>query len=227
MSRYWEVPEYNMSDWDAQQFAMKNSYGRAYMNEIRERFGLSPNFVAEVTGVRADGSPATCTVFVVTDGFSFRTDAVHHKGRYILNGFKSSTAQRAVTCTYQELSEQINANEIYQDIQDAAKIIAHEKHIEVMARLYRGMSPAALEAATDRIWELAASDKYEELYAWFMDHGFKNIPPIEVLRSNLKPSMKDWVTKSGPDGWGHQCGLAMKINWKARNFESYGWSSDD
>ena len=229
MSKFWDYPEYRMcSSWEATQYAMGTSYGRTYMKEIREKFGLSAEFVVEVTGTRVgDGATKTCTVFVkMDDSYSFRTDAVHHKGKYIINGFKSSTAKRAVVVTYAELQEQVKASEMYLDIQDAAAEIAQEKYISAMIGLYQGMSPAALEGATDKVWELVEAEKFEELRAWFEAHEFTKIPPVEDL-TKLTRSMGGWCVKSGPDGWGHQCGTNMEIDWANRTFALRGWSSDD
>ena len=99
---------------------------------------------------------------------------------------------------------------------------------------------AALNVKVADLIELAMTYTPEKAHAWFTANGFENVPPVtnfQTIPADADDERKaylagfyiagGWEMERKPDGYGHECGWAYGIDWKARKFTSYGWSSDD
>lgn len=226
MSIYWDNQLYQLSNYDMQRFAMKHSYGRVTIKQIIERFGYEPTAELVLDGIRFNGEPATGRVKVtMKEYYHFDTDATLDRKvrRYVINGFKSASAKRAITCSYDEFRHQIEVTTFYQQFTRAKDTIMEEEKQMVLAELEKNLCEAARQAYADDIFQLVKDKKFGELRQWYVDHGFTNVPPsIDQMHK-----LDSFITSSKPDGWGHQCGTGMNVDYEKKTFSAFGWSSDD
>lgn len=163
--------------------------------------------------VRVDASQAFYSIFKLADFEYSKT----HKNYTLSKG----TRGQARTFIAMPLPGVIKRSTEFKDFVAENKMWAVARQTAIERFTHDGMLEELLAAFPNCQEILDLKD--EDARAYFESNGWE--VPTDINFANWRPC--GWTMTQGPDGYGHQCGLAVKVDWAERKFGSYGWSSDD
>jgi len=85
---------------------------------------------------------------------------------------------------------------------------------------------------TDLFFDYSAQ-KFTDYLA---EHGFTGMPALKFFPEKSAKNctaypyaspLNGWEMSREPDGYGHECGSAVRIDWNTKKLSTFGWSSDD
>jgi len=208
-------------------FRKENSYRFTVQDIIDRCLGGSPFLTIHVNTNKHNNVSVQLTLGndgLLRPAWSVRSQLKGVGYVYIINGFKHPTAQKA---------EWFKESDMY----DADEYIKFTQHREIERQRMADMEVADLRnemldviGVTGRlaIRDLGRMLPYgskNKIREWFVYHGFTDVPEVEEFA--LMKDLSGWSIKSGPDGYGHQCGSIRCIDYIKKRFFVRGWSSDD
>lgn len=110
----------------------------------------------------------------------------------------------------------------------------HNEHLEMLkGELVKSHAPAAKKAVAE-LPAIAAESGRAGVYEWFKKNKFELNDLKEAHMDGLVREIKstghvvsNWNISSRPDGYGHEEGVGVGVNWSAKVLSTFGWSSSD
>jgi hypothetical protein len=160
-------------------------------------------------------------------------DGKKHTTVYMVKG-SSPNNKTAVYFTSEDYGNSEDLKALKREIDDAFREFHKQHHEMLKAELAKSHAPMAKKAAKE-LPELAkGNDATQKVFDWFKKNGFEmtHVKPEDFKNfvASLKKNghvLAGFRISSKADGWGHQTGESVEIDFANKRIGKVGWSSDD
>lgn len=166
-------------------------------------------------------------------------DHVHHSchficrdkkfsNRYIVNGFKSSTAKSAVWFNIDDIQKNSYVVAAKQEAimrwtlmidlyNEGLEDLCWQKALPIAKKAFDEVRVMMEVGWIDGVW-------FSDAIEWFEKNGFTDIPPVEKWKNC--DGLGGWEIESHPS-YGCTAGTNVRIDWENKKFVIYTWDSGD
>lgn len=221
MSKIWNSEEYSVADANLRSWATQLGYPRFsavdYMEELEDALTID---IETNVGIQSAVIPLEYGLIEPYPS----PKLPYYKDCWCLKG-KNPLGKRAIFFTRKTFNDHPTVIALKNKILAKTNQLRDTHFEELELQLYSKLPITAKAALSDGLLQNVKAKQFEYVYGWFVAHNFSNIPNIEQLSNMVNLGAIPIMQMA--DGYGHQTGSCIDIDWKNKSFRCFGWSSDD